>query len=48
MKYQVFVRNLEDRTFIASAVGSIDIIANGVTEKEAIDILTKILAAGVY
>ncbi len=45
MQYQVFVQSSADRTFMASVVGLPNLIANGITEKEAIDRLTNILNA---
>ena len=45
MQYQVFVQNPTDRTFMASVVGLPNLIANGITEKEAIDRLKSILDA---
>jgi predicted RNase H-like HicB family nuclease len=36
MQYQV-VQNSTDRTFMASVVGLLNLTANGITEKEAID-----------
>lgn len=45
MRYQVFVQNPADRTFLASIVGLPNVTANGVTEKEAISKLKGILDA---
>jgi predicted RNase H-like HicB family nuclease len=36
MQYQVFVQNLEERTFLVSIVGLPNLIANGIAEQEAI------------
>jgi hypothetical protein len=38
MQCQVFVQNPTDRTFMASVVGLSSLTANGITEKEVIDL----------
>ncbi len=45
MQYQIFVQNPAEQTFLASVIGIPHMIANGITEKEAINKLKCILNA---